>query len=204
MIFFLVNLAQAVPLPLTQQGRLLDPNGAAIEGNEQLTFRLYDSPTGGNVVWEEQLSVAFNNGYYATILGSDELNNPLDASSLSLYPPFPSQVASNAPMTPRQPPTQHLTPRYGRPKTRRRNRQHDPTSNQRPNHHQQSKDLGLDQPPADGPTSQRPPRSSRRRRQHPALYKKSSRWSPTVQSILLENDPKRNDILRVQTPSLAD
>ena len=103
MIFFLVNLARAVPLQLTQQGRLLDPSGAAIEGNEQLTFRLYDSPTGGNVVWEEQLSVAFNNGYYATILGSDELNNPLDASSLSLYPLFLElQVANNAPMTPRQ------------------------------------------------------------------------------------------------------
>ncbi|MEC8278698.1 MAG: hypothetical protein VX026_13335, partial [Myxococcota bacterium] len=51
----LMTTAHAVPLQLTQHGRLLDPGGAALEGNEQLTFRLYDAATGGALVWEEAL-----------------------------------------------------------------------------------------------------------------------------------------------------
>ena len=44
-----LNSAQAVPLQITQQGRILDTNGAALTGAHDLTFRIYDSTSGGSV-----------------------------------------------------------------------------------------------------------------------------------------------------------
>ena len=44
----------------------------------------------------------FNNGYYATVLGADEVNNALDSSTLSLYPLYLEvQLNNNAPMSTR-------------------------------------------------------------------------------------------------------
>lgn len=98
-----LNTAHAVPLQITQQGRLLDANGAALTGTHTLTFRIYDSGAGGSVLWSEPIVVSFNNGYYATVLGADEQNNALDSSTLSLYPLYLElQVDNNAPMTTRQ------------------------------------------------------------------------------------------------------
>ena len=52
--------------------------------------------------WSETLTVNFSNGYYAAILGIDEQNNPLDSSTLSLYPLYLEvQLDNNAPMTTR-------------------------------------------------------------------------------------------------------
>ena len=85
---------------LTQQGRVLDNNGAAVTGIQDLTFRIYDASTGGSVYWSETLTVNFNNGYYATVLGADEVNNALDSSTLSLYPLYLEvQLNNNAPMS---------------------------------------------------------------------------------------------------------
>ena len=95
----ILNTASAVPLQLTQQGRVLDNNGAAISGAQDLTLSIYDTSTGGSVYWSETLIVNFNNGYYATVLGSDEQNNPLDSSTLALYPLFLEvQLDNNSPM----------------------------------------------------------------------------------------------------------
>ena len=99
--FLTLNTADAVPLQLTQQGRVLD-NGAAVTGAHDLTLSVYDTSTGGSVYWSETLTVNFNNGYYAAILGTDEQNNPLDSSTLSLYPLYLEvQLDNNAPMTTR-------------------------------------------------------------------------------------------------------
>ena len=81
-------LAQAVPLQITQQGRMLDSSGTAVDGSQIVVFRVYDAETGGTQLWEEYLTVQFNNGYYATVLGVDESGNPLDSETLSLYPVF--------------------------------------------------------------------------------------------------------------------
>ena len=98
----LLNIAHAVPLQMTQQGRVLDNNGAAVTGTNDLTFRIYDSSTGGSVYWSETLTVNFTNGYYAAVLGADEQNNPLDSSTLSLYPLFLEvQLNNNTPMSTR-------------------------------------------------------------------------------------------------------
>ncbi len=94
--------AQAVPLQVTQQGRILDANGASISGSQMVVFRVYDDPTAGASLWEEMQTVNFTNGYYAAVLGADEQNNPLDSDTLSLYPLYLElQLDSNAPMTPR-------------------------------------------------------------------------------------------------------
>lgn len=98
----LLQTAQAVPIQMTHQGRLLNSSGAAETGLHLLTFTLYDAETGGSSQWTETLAVQFNNGYYATILGSDEQNNPLDSSTLKFYPLYLEiAVDQGTPLSPR-------------------------------------------------------------------------------------------------------
>ncbi|MEC8381489.1 MAG: MopE-related protein [Myxococcota bacterium] len=94
--------AEAVPLQVTQQGRMLDANGIGIQGLELVAFRVFDDPSGGNMLWEDYITLDFSNGYYAAVLGSDAQNNPLDSAVLSLYPLYLElQLGTNQPMTPR-------------------------------------------------------------------------------------------------------
>ena len=103
-LFGLISQAQAVPLQLTQQGRLMDANGSAITGYHDLSFRIYDDYIAGFTLWEETLNVNFNNGYYSAILGTDMSNNPLDDAILNQYPIYMEvEIDSNGPMSPRQP-----------------------------------------------------------------------------------------------------
>lgn len=60
----------AVPLTLMQQGRLLDEKGAPVQGNVELHFALYDSPSAGAASWSETHTVALDDGYFAVKLGS--------------------------------------------------------------------------------------------------------------------------------------
>ena len=102
LLFYLNGIANAVPLQLTQQGRLLDGSGASVTGVHTLTFRVYTDVTGGSVLWSESLSVQFN-GYYATVLGTDTQNNALDSDTLLNYPIYLEvQLDANTPMSPRQ------------------------------------------------------------------------------------------------------
>ena len=104
LLLSLQSMAHAVPMQMTHQGRLLDSNGAAITGVQALTFTIFDDPNNGTDLWAETLSVQFNNGYYAAVLGSDEQNNPLDSLILSQYPLFLElQVAQGTPLVPRTP-----------------------------------------------------------------------------------------------------
>ena len=97
------SISWAVPLQLTQQGRILDPSGIAVDGSQIVIFRIYDQDIGGTKIWDETLTVQFHNGYYATILGADT-TNALDSDVFSLYPVYLElQLNSNSPMTPRQP-----------------------------------------------------------------------------------------------------
>jgi len=103
MLFLLSSLAFAVPLQLSQQGRILDSNGAALNGIQNLTFRIFNAETNGNMVWIDTLTLSFTNGYYAAVLGADTQTNPLDSSILQQYPLYIEvQLNSNTPMTPRQ------------------------------------------------------------------------------------------------------
>ena len=64
------SMAQAAPTKLSQQGRLLDGDGAALTGGHGLAFTLHDAETDGNEVWREERVVAFEEGYYSIILGT--------------------------------------------------------------------------------------------------------------------------------------
>ena len=97
-----ISTSDAVPLQLTQQGRMLDANGSAVTGLHILTFRVYDDVNTGNMLWEDYMTADFVNGYYAAVLGADVQNNPLDSSVLSLYPLYLEiQLDNNSPLSPR-------------------------------------------------------------------------------------------------------
>jgi hypothetical protein len=95
--------ALAVPSQFTHQGRMVDADGAAIEGSLEITFRLVTDETGGTIVWEEALAVELSNGFFAAVLGTDVLDNPLDAEVLDQAPLWLElQVTGAGPMYPRQ------------------------------------------------------------------------------------------------------
>ena len=58
-LFFTSQQALAVPVQLSQQGRLLDSNTSPIEGLHVLSFRIYDDFSGGNMLWSESLEINF-------------------------------------------------------------------------------------------------------------------------------------------------
>jgi len=85
---FMSSSAFAVPVQLNQHGRLLDNAGAAVDGQRNLVFRIYDASSGGSLLWEETLSINFINGYYAVVLGANTSTNPLNDSVLQASPIF--------------------------------------------------------------------------------------------------------------------
>jgi len=61
----------AVPHLINYQGRLTDTQGAALNGSYDLTFRIYDAESAGNLLWEEiQAGVVIQKGIFSVILGS--------------------------------------------------------------------------------------------------------------------------------------
>ena len=76
MLLFLTSLilatAHAVPMQTMHQGRLLDVDGVAMEGEVEVTFRLIDAETGGTAVWEETTTLTLTNGFYISMLGFAE------------------------------------------------------------------------------------------------------------------------------------
>ena len=77
--FFVVSmaLAQNVPGVLDHQGFLTDAQGAPITSTLQITFRIYDAPTGAGVLWQEDLQVSISAGLYHVLLGE---TNAFDSS----------------------------------------------------------------------------------------------------------------------------
>ncbi len=67
----LPSAATAVPMELSQQGRLFNTTGTPLTGTEDLSFSIYDTVSGGTALWDEtQTAVPFDNGYYTVDLGS--------------------------------------------------------------------------------------------------------------------------------------
>ena len=56
-IFLLLASAFAVPVQMTQQGRLLDVDGKGLTGSHELTFTIFDDANNGN---EQYLSPTQN------------------------------------------------------------------------------------------------------------------------------------------------
>jgi hypothetical protein len=58
-----------IPNKINYQGYLTDSGGTPINGPVSMQFSIYDTPTGGSVLWTETQSVAVNNGIYSINLG---------------------------------------------------------------------------------------------------------------------------------------
>ncbi|MFH1683606.1 MAG: hypothetical protein ABIA67_01855, partial [Candidatus Margulisiibacteriota bacterium] len=72
----------SVPTKMAYEGRLTDSSGTAISSATTVTFKIYDSATGGNVIWsgESHTVTPDSNGVFGVTLGS---TNPLSASLFS-------------------------------------------------------------------------------------------------------------------------
>ncbi len=71
LIVFSTGLFAATPLLLSYQGRLTDDAGLALNGSHQLAFALYDSDSGGAMVWSElHPAVTVTDGLFSVVLGS--------------------------------------------------------------------------------------------------------------------------------------
>jgi hypothetical protein len=97
-----------VPIQISHQGRLLDASSHPVNGPVDLTFRIYDAPTGGAPLWTElQSSVAVTNGLFTVMLGSVtplSLDVLAPAGSDGMIPIdrfLEVQVASDPPLAPR-------------------------------------------------------------------------------------------------------
>lgn len=74
-VLALASVAQATPITVTHTGRALDPSGAPIEGARDVTVRVLEDVSGVPTQrWSDTFtSVPFADGYYAVVLGSDDL-----------------------------------------------------------------------------------------------------------------------------------
>jgi sugar lactone lactonase YvrE len=93
----LVKITQgAVPDQINYQGRLTDAGGNATTGNFTMSVRLYDAPTGGNIIYQETIgSVAVTKGVYnfqfgaggngitSVLTGQDYLSVTIDGTEQS-------------------------------------------------------------------------------------------------------------------------
>ena len=96
--------AHAVPAQFTHQGRLLDSSGVPLEGEATITFRVTVAETGGDVLWEEPITVSLTNGFYSAVLGADEDGNPLDSEAFIEAPVWLElQLDGEPAMFPRSP-----------------------------------------------------------------------------------------------------
>jgi len=87
-----------IPHLINYQSKLTDANGTPVTGTKQITFRIYDTASGGTPLWEETQSVTINRGIFNVLLGS----------SVNLDLPFDEQyylaikIESDVEMSPRQ------------------------------------------------------------------------------------------------------
>lgn len=72
--------ATAAPIPqIPYQGYVSDA-GAPLNGSHAFTFRLFDQPTAGNLLWNESTSLTVNSGTFSAYLGN---SSPLPAAIYS-------------------------------------------------------------------------------------------------------------------------
>lgn len=102
-IHLLSCILYAVPIELSHQGRILDSNGDPIaDGTYDVTYRLYDAPTNGTLLWEEIIQTQVEDGLFSATLGTS--GNPLDFSSFDSPPDsvwLEIQVGADPPISPR-------------------------------------------------------------------------------------------------------
>ncbi len=98
-----VSAASSVPTTLTQQGKLLDSTGAAVDGVAlQFTFALYTTPTAGTALWSEKQTITPDGGYFSARLGevAPFPATIFDGSQGALY--LGIAIGTDSEMSPRQ------------------------------------------------------------------------------------------------------
>ena len=95
--------AEAVPLQIAHQGELSDADGP-ITDSVSLTFKLFDTATGGTESWSETRTVDVVAGHYAVLLGGATQSNPIEDVLLQ-EPALFLEITfeAEAPLLPRQP-----------------------------------------------------------------------------------------------------
>src|SRR5262249_14731985 len=91
----------AVPNLLTHQARTLNAAGTPPTATVNITFTLYDAPSGGTVLWSEVQSVTFDDGYFSVQLGTV---TPLPATVFNGATPryLGMTVAGDSELSPRE------------------------------------------------------------------------------------------------------
>ena len=73
--------ALAVPQEINYQGYLTDAGGNPLNDRVEMTFRMYNAPSGGSLLWWEGPSaVTVTEGVFNVVLGS---SSPIDAGILT-------------------------------------------------------------------------------------------------------------------------
>lgn len=84
---------------LFYQGILSDGEGIPIEGEMEMTFRIYQEPSGGTPLWEESQRITLTEGLYTAELGKSSSISPEVFQRQTLY--LEIQASGDSPMTPR-------------------------------------------------------------------------------------------------------
>ncbi len=98
-VVVLAGAAQAeVPRTMAFQGRMADAQGRPLEGNLQVTFRIFGAAAGGTALWEETQTVSVSGGLFSAGLGAWA---PL---SVAFDVPYGGEIqAGGEVLSPRQP-----------------------------------------------------------------------------------------------------
>ncbi len=93
-LFLICSISVAVhaeiPYQINYQGTLTDNMGEPETGNFDFTFRIYDSPFGGSLLWEETHNdVSVNAGIFNVLLGAA---NPIDPGDVNFNGTFWLQI----------------------------------------------------------------------------------------------------------------
>lgn len=76
LILFSYSLEAQIPKLVSYQGFLTNTSGAAlVDGNYNITVKIFDAQSGGNELWSENHSVSLMNGYFSVALGSNNTLN---------------------------------------------------------------------------------------------------------------------------------
>ena len=77
----LSSRADAAPASMSFTARISAPNGAPVDGDVTVVFRIFDAGSGGSLLWEETQALSADDGLLYAELGSiDSVNNGLDAT----------------------------------------------------------------------------------------------------------------------------
>jgi len=91
--------AQTIERRISYQGLLTQPNGQPIaDAAYTLVLRLYDDPTGGNLVYEEQQNVNVQSGLFNVLIGT---NTPLAGVDFNQQMWLETAIAGQTPFLPR-------------------------------------------------------------------------------------------------------